>query len=100
MQLSKKRNRDRMRMARATYVQPKVVQPTDSKQEKLAELRKLITEKQQPMVHGSSLHSGLPIYNPAIHKPGDKVLFKVGKKMVETVVPELDGAGQPIQDYW
>lgn len=50
MPLSKKRNKERMRIARcATYVQPKVVQPNKAK---IAELKTLISNHQpvQPKV--------------------------------------------------
>lgn len=55
-----------------------------------------------------SLHSGstfngysdstIPIYNPSLHKAGDRVLVRQGKKLVEQIVPELDADGQPILD--
>ena len=38
----------------------------------------------------------LPLYNPAIHKAGDRVLMRVGKKLIPTVVPELDAEGKVI----
>lgn len=41
----------------------------------------------------------LPFYNPAIHKAGDKVLVKKGKRLVETIVPELDAGGNLMPDY-
>lgn len=43
----------------------------------------------------------IPLYNPAIHKPGDRVLVRprYGKSNIETVIPELDAGGQPIPDY-
>lgn len=43
----------------------------------------------------------LPLYNPAIHGPGDRVMVKplYGKKLVETVIPELDAGGQPVPNY-
>ena len=86
MPLSKARNRDRMRVSRATCVQPNPVQPT------LGELRELIKGiEAKPVVQPS-----IPLYNPAIHKPGDSVLVQQGKRLVETVIPELDGDGNPI----
>lgn len=38
----------------------------------------------------------IPVYNSAIHKAGDRVLVPRGKRLVETVIPELDADGQPI----
>lgn len=39
-----------------------------------------------------------PIYNPAIHKPGDRVLVRPphSKKLIEIVIPELDADGHPM----
>lgn len=44
----------------------------------------------------------LPLYNPAIHKPGDKVLLRLpySKKLVPYIIPDLDAGGQAITDYW
>lgn len=41
----------------------------------------------------------VPLYNPLNHKIGDRVLIQRGKRMVETVIPELDADGNPIPDY-
>ncbi len=41
-----------------------------------------------------------PIYNKAIHKPGDRVRVWKGKKLVETIVPELDADGHEMTDRW
>jgi len=38
----------------------------------------------------------IPLYNPGVHKSGDKVLIKRGKQMVEAIVPEIDAEGRPI----
>ena len=38
----------------------------------------------------------IPIYNQSIHKAGDRVLVWQGKKLVEVVVPEINGDGHPI----
>ncbi len=37
----------------------------------------------------------IPIYNPAIHKAGDRVLVLKGKEYVKMVVPDLDADGRP-----
>lgn len=87
MPLSRVRDRERKRMERVN-VQPisnlntvRVVQP------KLEELRQLIRSIENKPV--------IPIYNPDIHRPGDRVLMKspYSKKMIEVVIPELDADG-------
>ncbi|KKN74708.1 hypothetical protein LCGC14_0387500 [marine sediment metagenome] len=54
-----------------------------------AELRKLLVVKPK--------EEPIPLYNPTIHKPGDRVMVKpnYGKKLVEIVIPELDDDGNP-----
>jgi hypothetical protein len=37
-----------------------------------------------------------PLYNPACHRPGDRVLVRQGKGLVEMVVPALDAEGNPL----
>ena len=40
------------------------------------------------------------LYDPTKHYPtGAKVMVYQGKWLVETVIPELDGAGQPVPLY-
>lgn len=82
------------------------------KQEKLVELRKLIDKAPvQP--------EKIAIYNPAIHKPGDRVLVRQGKKLIQphtlTSTPwiedigefvdeaseiDIDADGNTVPDYW
>ena len=38
----------------------------------------------------------LPIYNPAVHPPGTHVRAWKGKRLVEAIVPDLDGDGHQI----
>lgn len=40
----------------------------------------------------------IPLYNPAIHRAGDRVLVKPGKskKLVEVVIPEVDADGNAV----
>ena len=46
---------------------------------------------------GENVPSGVyPLYNPAVHKVGDKVLMRQGKRLVLAVVPELDGDGHEV----
>ena len=42
-----------------------------------------------------------PIYNPAIHRPGDKVMMRspYNRKLIETVIPELDADGNPVPNF-
>ena len=35
----------------------------------------------------------ISLYNPAIHKVGDKVLVQQGNRFIETIVPDLDADG-------
>lgn len=37
-----------------------------------------------------------PVYNPVIHKAGDRVKMFDGNKMTEMVVPDLDADGVPL----
>ncbi len=37
-----------------------------------------------------------PLYNPAIHGPGDTVLLQRGKRMIPTIIPRLDADGNPM----
>lgn len=74
-----------------------------SKQETLDKLRKTMQsiEDRAKAPQCPSGDASLPLYNPAIHGPGDRVLVKplYGKKLVATVLPELDAGGQPIPNY-
>ena len=95
MPLSKKRMRERKKQDRSS-VKPKLT---------IAGLQmegnRILSVKPKSNLNTQlDVKPNLPIYNPHIHRPGDRVLFKVGKKLVETTVPELDGGGQPIQEYW
>ncbi len=36
----------------------------------------------------------LQIYNPLVHKVGDRVLMRQGKKLVQAIVPTLDADGR------
>ena len=38
----------------------------------------------------------IPLYNPSIHKAGDRVLVNSGEKLIGVVIPELDGDGNPM----
>lgn len=40
----------------------------------------------------------VPLYNPAVHRAGDRVLVYQGKRLIEMVIPRLDADGNPIPD--
>lgn len=41
----------------------------------------------------------IPVWSPCEHyEPGDKVLVRRGKRMIETVIPEIDADGNPMPD--
>ena len=39
-----------------------------------------------------------PLYNPSIHKVGDRVLMPKGKRVVEATVPDVDADGAVIYE--
>ncbi len=43
------------------------------------------------------LTKSAPIFDPYVHKPGDRV--QRGKRLIETVIPTLDADGQPIPEF-
>ena len=45
--------------------------------------------------------STVPLYNPSVHKAGDRVLVSspYNRKLIETVIPELDAGGQPMPEW-
>lgn len=95
MPLSKARNRERMRQIRL-HKDP--VLPKNIAGLKMVGNRILgCTEKVvQPK-------ETIPVYNPATHKAGDRVLVKPlygrSKRLVEVNVPEIDGDGNLIPSY-
>ena len=65
---------------------------------KQAELQKLIHSiEDEPKV----ARTRPPLFNPAIHKPGDRVLIKppYGKKLVEVIVPEAAAEGNAVPKW-
>lgn len=91
----KRSNKTSVRPVLDPAVRP-IVQP--DKQETLSNLRKLIGSVETKQ----DVKPSIPLYNSAIHKPGDRVLMKqpYSKKLVEVVIPELDSGGQPVPGYW
>jgi len=62
--------------------------------EKLAALRELMTLARPKQ--GASVPNAVPLYNPAVHRAGDRVRVLQHGRMIETVIPNLDVDGQPI----
>ena len=40
----------------------------------------------------------VPLYNPMIHRAGDRVMVQKGKRLIETVIPELDADGYAVYE--
>ncbi len=40
----------------------------------------------------------VPLYNPQIHRAGDRVMIQKGKRLIETVIPELDADGYAVYE--
>ncbi len=43
-------------------------------------------------------HPRVPLYNPQIHRAGDRVMIQKGKRLIEMVIPELDADGYPVYE--
>jgi len=43
-----------------------------------------------------SVNPVVPLYNPTIHKIGDRVMVRQGNRLIETVIPDLDADGNVI----
>lgn len=41
----------------------------------------------------------IPLYNPAKHRPGDRVRIIRAGTVIETTIPELDADGHPMPEY-
>ncbi len=100
MSLSKEKNRERMRLKRVQpSVQPKPIisvqpKPLEVVQPKLKASGLVM---QGNRIVGITKHveaPKLPLYNPAIHRPGDRVLVQQGKRFIPAIVPTLDADGQ------
>lgn len=102
MPLSKKRMRERKRRDRVKPMSNLIIR-SSVKPNTLDNLRQTIKNiegKTKAPQHPSG-EASVPLYNPSIHKPGDRVLVKppYGNKLVEIVIPELDAGGQPVPNY-
>ena len=49
-----------------------------------------VHQKEESGTH--AVHT-IPLYNPATHKAGDKVMMKQGKRLIESIVPDMDADG-------
>ena len=74
MPLSKERMRERKKLDRLN------VKPTSN-------LSYGISVKPTPLTITSKTVNGVPFYNPAIHKPGDKVWIWQNGKQTEVIAP-------------
>ena len=87
MPLSKARNRERMRRYRL-HVQP----------DEAPVVRPVVGSWRDPEITGAG---DVRPYDPTRrYKPGERVLIQQGRGWVETVIPELDGEGNPIYEEW
>ena len=68
---------------------------TGSNKPTLDELRGLISGIEAKQ----TVQPTVPLYNPILHRAGDRVLVQQGKRLVETVIPELDAGGSPMPEY-
>ena len=104
MPLSKKRMRERKRQDRVKPKSNLTVRPSVKPNvENLRQMIKTIEDKGKPRnaPQRPSAEASLPLYNPALHGLGDRVLVKpnYSKKLVETVIPTLDADGNSMPDY-
>ena len=97
-QLSKKRDRERKRKSNPNRLESKsnsnLIQPISGLQMEGNRIVGVSSRLERNDV-------SIPLYNPAIHRAGDRVLIKPphSKRLVETVIPELDAGGNPIPEY-
>ena len=99
MPLSKKRNKARMRVIRATQILSQPVQP--NKGDRLPKARAVLASAVQPKTDTLRSKSSpikqqsntrIPLYNWQVHRPGDKVIID-GQVVT---VPEMDMDGDPL----
>jgi len=97
MPLSRKKDRERKRQSRleSKDVQPKVILPG-----LVIEGNKIIGVQPKSNLNTEE-RVNIPIYNPAIHRPGDRVRIKsqYSKRLIEIVIPEMDAGGCPMPEY-
>ena len=97
MSLSKKRkaeyNKRYYQKSKLGILKPIKIPKPDAQQAKLGELRQLIKSIEHKSVQPKE--EKLSIYNPAIHRAGDKVLIQQGKRLIPTIVPSIDADGHP-----
>ena len=90
------RNTTVVRVRVPDSVHAMLVEQANSKEMELGTyLRKLLTNF-TGRLNSVDTTKKLELYNPAVNKAGDRVLVCRGKKLIETVVPELDADGNSI----
>ena len=52
----------------------------------------------QARLENSQFQPDIPLYNPSNHKIDDRVLVYKGRRLVETVIPQIDADGNPIYE--
>lgn len=76
------------------------VQPTGSISGLIMEGNRIAGVKPKQVAQAEPVQSNIPVYNPYEHyEPGNKVLIRRGKRMIETVIPEIDAEGYAIPNY-
>lgn len=62
------------------------------------EANRIVSAKKGSVFPSESIR--VPLYNPSVHKPGDRVLIKppYSKKLIEMTIPNLDADGNPYYD--
>jgi len=87
--------RERKRRDRENVKPVSILSAKHDVKPKLDELRQLVRGIEQRYDAKPKQAESLPIYNPAIHKAGDRVLIQQGKRLIPTIVPEIDADGHP-----
>ena len=62
------------------------------------ELQKEIAFSVDVKTHELDPVQPIPLYNPQIHRAGDRVMVQKGKRLIETVIPELDADGYAVYE--
>jgi sRNA-binding protein len=85
----------RQRRAKTAIVRPDDKMPARSNTSVTSPVRPVETSLPAPTIELQPVKT-LRLYDSTRHKPGDKVLVKVGSKLIETTVQETDADGNPI----
>ena len=89
-----KERRRRLGMTKDSVIPNKatsyLIQPNKAKQVELQKLIHSIEDRPKNVAPRPLL------FNPAIHKPGDRVLVRQGRSLIETTVQEIDADGNAV----